>query len=300
MDQMSDEITIPVVTPDRQRDVLFRERALTALDATNHTYVTISSVAKAFGLKSPSLTRRLNRKMGYFSQYAAKIKTVTAGGPQDLWCLDATALPLFLTGEDLSDCDSPADREILEVFLREVHIVLAEHFGISERSEMKVLTDTVAHLVHQQMAHDEGVTPKEARQAVSEADYVLREEYDEKLNSIRVAFGDLRQYASRAADIAGHLSEQRLTPEMIGTVQNSVQTLGGMLEELGAIKPYQGIYRAIFQLTNVGATERIRIRDFERVMSFLERRIEAINKAPHLSADEIQQYLDMLIPRQGE
>lgn len=300
MDQTSDEITLPVLSPDRQRDVLFRERPLTALDIADNTFVTISSVAKAFGLKPASLTRRINRKMGYFSQYAAKVSTVTAGGPQNLWCLNVTALPLFLTGEDLNDCDTQSDRDVLEVFLREVHIVLAEHFGVSERNEIQVLTDTVAHLVHQQIAHDEGLPTKEARLAVSDADYVRREEYDEKLTSIRTAFGDLRQYASKAHNIAGQLSDQRLTPEMVGTVQNSVQTLGEMLEGLGALKPYPGIYRSIFQLTNVGSTERIRIRDFERVMAYLERRIEAVNKAPHLTSDEIQKYLDLLIPREGE
>lgn len=263
----------PVFRPERERKLLFRQREIATADLKDGKgYVSVRSLCDAFGLDSRAQRKRLLRQQSYFAAYTATILITTAGGPQPALCLAASAVPLFLTGVELERVEDPETRELLTAFLDEVHTVLAEHFGITERGEIQFLRQSLARMVAEQEAFEETLSKKVEAELAE-----IRQAQEEKVQQIRVAFGNLRQQVSRMESVAG--PKARLTPEQMGQLRQLVATLGALLQEKGIPKPYPGIYMDITRLSGVSRAQDIPQEDFQTVVEFLETQIKKLAKA---------------------
>ena len=271
-----------VFVPESQDSIDFRGRALvTAKLKDGKGYVVLSSLADAFGLARTTFVRRLQRKQDFFAPYVCKIQLVTKGGPQAQVCMDAEAVPLFLSGTSLSSVKDPESREMLRVFLMECRVVLAEHFGISERGESRFLEDTMARLVFARESDDmdpdrEPPTKKYIDQQVAQ----IREEHEKKVGEIRQAFSELRGQIRVISDV------DRLTPEQVHQVNSTVRSLGYLMQQRGATNPYPSIYANLWRMAGVGVTERIAQRDFNSIMEWMEKQIKILGSAPRISRQD--------------
>jgi hypothetical protein len=260
----------PAFRPTRQRKILFRGREITTADLKDGKgYVSVRSLCEAFGLDPRAQRKRLQRQQGYFASYTASIVLDTSGGPQPGLCLVASAVPLFLSGVELERVENPETRELLLAFLDEVHTVLAEHFGISERGEMQFLREAVARMVAEQEAFEENLAKKVEAELAE-----VRRAHEEKVQQIRDAFAGLRQQVTRLEQVSG--PKARLTPEQMGQLRQLVSTLGTLMQESGVPKPFPGIYMDITRLTGVSRSEDIRQEDFAEVTAFLQKQIETL------------------------
>ena len=259
---------LPVFRPVNERKLLFRGKTILTADLKDGKgYVSVRSLCEAFGLDQRAQRRRLMRQQGYFEPYTANILITTSGGPQPSLSLMASAVPLFLTGVELERIQDPETKELLTSFLDEAHTVLAEHFGISERGEIQFLRESVSRMVTEQEVFEENLSKKVEAELAE-----IRKSHEEKVEQIRVAFGNLRQQMTRLENVAG--PKARLTPEQMGQLRQLVATLGGLLQEKGVVKPYPGIYMDITRLTGVSRSEDIRQEDFPEVVAFLEKQIK--------------------------
>lgn len=265
---MTDGIT--VFRPERERKLLFRGKEIATADLKDgNGYVSVRSLCEAFGIDGRAQRKRLMRQQGYFEAFTATILTTTAGGPQPTLCLMASAVPLFLTGVELERVEDSGARQLLKAFLDEAHTVLAEHFGISERGELQFLRESIARMVAEQEVFEENLSKKVEAELVE-----MRQAHEEKVIQIREAFSDLRQQVTRIEAVAG--PKARLTPEQLGQLRQAVATLGTLMQENGVAKPYPGIYMDITRLTGVSRSEDIRLEDFQLVVEFLDRQIQAL------------------------
>jgi len=262
----------PFFYPTSENVIVFRGKEIqTAQLKDGHGYVSIRSLCTSFGLDQRAMKKRLMRQQTIYGDKTATILLNTPGGPQKTWCLDATAVPFFLAGADLDRIQDPEARELLKVFQEESMMILAEHFGISERGEMQFLRESVARMVAEQEAYEENLRKKVEAELAE-----LRRAQEEKVQQIREAFSDLRQQVTRIEAIAG--PKARLTPEQLGQLRQATATLGTLLQERGVAKPYPGIYMDITRLTGVSRSEDIRQEDFPQVMAFLEQQIDALTR----------------------
>jgi P22_AR N-terminal domain len=265
---MTDGIT--VFRPERERKLLFRDKEIATADLKDgNGYVSVRSLCEAFGIDGRAQRKRLMRQQGYFEAFTATILTTTAGGPQPTLCLMASAVPLFLTGVELERVEDTGARQLLKAFLDEAHTVLAEHFGISERGELQFLRESIARMVAEQEVFEENLSKKVEAELAE-----MHQAHEEKVIQIREAFSDLRQQVTRIEAVAG--PKARLTPEQLGQLRQAVATLGTLMQENGVVKPYPGIYMDITRLTGVSRSEDIRQEDFQLVVEFLERQIQAL------------------------
>lgn len=266
---MTDEM--PVFRPLRQRILNFHGKDLVTADLRDGLgYVSLRSLCDAFGIDVRAQRKRLMRN-AYFAPSTATILLDTPGGPQPSLCLEATAVPIFLSGLEVNRMQDATVRETLEAFLREVHIVLAEHFGISERGEMQARDRAIARMVIQQENFEEEISKKVDAELAE-----IRRAHEEKVDQIRAAFSALREQVTRLEATSG--PRARLTPEQLGQLRETVATLGALLQESGVSKPFPGIYMDITRLTGVSRSEDIRQEDFPEVIAFLNRQVKALAK----------------------
>jgi hypothetical protein len=276
--------------PETQDEIPFRGRQLIAAKlADGQGYVSLNSVAAAFGITRQALFARLNRKNDWFSPYIAHIRLQTAGGPQAMVCMNAVALPLFLAGTSLESVKDPEARSVLAAFLTEARDVLAEHFGITERGEMNFMRVTMARLVAERQAEDRGMEGRAKQSYVDEQITQVRQEHEEKIEQIRRAYSDLRTQVRAATP-----TPERLTPEQIGQVSNTVRALGYLLQERGVNNPYPRVYATIWRMSGVGTTERIPQKKFEEIMNWMEKQIQILTSAPRLSSEQEDNLLESL------
>jgi hypothetical protein len=279
-----------IYEPATQDEIPFRGRQLVAAKlADGQGYVSLNSVAAAFGITRQALFARLNRKNDWFSPYIARIRLRTAGGPQTMVCMNAVALPLFLAGTSLEAVRDPEARSVLTAFLSEARDVLAEHFGITERGEMDFMRATMARLVAERQAEDQGLEGRAKQSYVDEQIAQVRRDHAEKIDQIRKAFSDLRAQIKAATP-----TPERLTPEQVGQVSNTVRALGYLLQERGVNNPYPRVYSTIWRMAGVGTTERIPQAKFEEIMTWMEKQIQILSNAPQLSSDQEEDLLDSL------
>lgn len=265
---MTDGIT--VFRPERERKLLFRGKEIATADLKDgNGYVSVRSLCEAFGIDGRAQRKRLMRQQGYFEAFTATILTTTAGGPQPTLCLMASAVPLFLTGVELERVEDTGARQLLKAFLDEAYTVLAEHFGISERGELQFLRESIARMVAEQEVFEANLSKKVEAELAE-----MRQAHEEKVIQIREAFSNLRQQVTRIEAVAG--PKARLTPEQLGQLRQAVATLGTLMQESGVAKPYPGIYMDITRLTGVSRSEDIRQEDFQLVVEFLDRQIQAL------------------------
>ncbi len=271
---MTNEIEENVFTPIHERTLKFQDKEIVTADlADGNGYVSVRSLCEAFGLDGRAQRRRLQRQQGYFEPFTATIHIQTSGGKQATLCLMASAVPLFLTGVDLSRVQEAKTRTLLKSFLDEAHTVLAEHFGISERGEIQFLRESVARMVAEQETYEENLEKKVEAELAE-----MRRAHDEKVQQIRDAFGDLRQQVTLLEKVAG--PKARLTPEQMGQLRQTIASLGSLMQERGIAKPYPGIYMDVTRLTGVSRSEDIRQEDFPKVIEFLERQVKALTQPP--------------------
>ena len=262
--------SIMVFRPERERKLLFWGKEIATADLKDGKgYVSVRSLCEAFGIDGRAQRKRLMRQQGYFEVFTATILTTTAGGPQPTLCLMASAVPLFLTGVELERVEDTGARQLLKAFLDEDHTVLAEHFGISERGELQFLRESVARMVAEQEMFEENLSKKVEAELAE-----MRQAHEEKVTQIREAFSDLRQQVTRIEAVAG--PKARLTPEQLSQLRQAVATLGTLMQESGVAKTYPGIYMDITRLTGVSRSEDVRQEDFQLVVEFLERQIQAL------------------------
>jgi len=279
-----------IFEPEVQDEIPFRGRQLVAAKlADGQGYVSLNSVAAAFGITRQALFARLSRKNDWFSPYIARIRLQTAGGPQAMVCMNAVALPLFLAGTSLESVKDPEARSVLSAFLSEARDVLAEHFGITERGEMDFMRMTMARLVAEREAEDRGLEGRARQSYIDEQIAQVRREHEEKIDQIRKAYSDLRAQIRAATP-----TPERLTPEQVGQVSNTVRALGYLLQERGVNHPYPRVYGAIWRMAGVGTTERIPQSKFEEIMTWMEKQIQILSQAPRLSPEQEDNLLDSL------
>lgn len=266
---MDDFPSIPLI-PTQERKILFRGKEIKTADLPdNQGYVSFYSLCDAFGLDRRAQKKRLERQNNYFRPYTALLLLSSPGGPQATLCLMAAAVPLFLTGVQVERVADPEARQMLQAFLDEAMEVLAEHFGISERGEMKFLREAVARMVAEQEAFDDRM---EALSKKVEAELAeVRQAQEVKVQQIREAFSSLRGEIRQTSG-----PKSRLTPEQLGQLRETVNTLGVLMQARGDVNPYAGIYSAIFRMTGIARSEHIAQQDFERVLEFLDRQIAAL------------------------
>ncbi len=258
--------------PESESTLTFRDAEIsTAVVKSGFGYVSLNSLCDAFGIEREAQRRRLRRQGNYFEPYTATVLITTAGGQQPTLCLRADAVPLFLSGVQLARVVDPDARETLQAFLEEVHVVLSEHFGLSERGEIEFHREALARMVAEQEAYEEQLEKK-----VEEELAAIRQAHEEKVEEIRKAFAALRQDVRELQAIGG--PKARLTPEQMGTLRRTVAVLGSLLQERGVPKPYPGIYADIMELTGVSRAESIPGEDFEGVIKFLDGQIESLRK----------------------
>jgi P22_AR N-terminal domain len=287
---IEDVLDNTVYEPEAQDEIPFRGRRLVAAKlADGQGYVSLNSVAAAFGITRQALFARLNRKNDWFSPYIARIRLQTAGGPQAMVCMNAVALPLFLAGTSLESVKDPEARSILAAFLSEARDVLAEHFGITERGEMDFMRATMARLVAEREAEDRGLEGRAKQAYVDEQIAQVRREHEEKIEQVRKAYSDLRTQIRAATP-----NPERLTPEQVGQVSNTVRALGYLLQERGVNNPYPRVYGTIWRMAGVGATERIPQGKFEEIMTWMEKQIQILSQAQRLSPEQEDNLLDGL------
>jgi hypothetical protein len=277
-----DVLDATLYEPEVQDEIPFRGRQLIAARlGDGQGYVALNSVAAAFGITRQALFARLTRKNDWFSPYITRIRLRTAGGPQAMVCMNAVALPLFMAGTSLESVKDPEARALLAAFLSEARDVLAEHFGITERGEMDFMRATMARLVAERQAEDRGLEGRAKQSYVDEQIAQVRREHAEKIEQIRKAYGDLRAQIKATAP-----SLERLTPEQVGQVSNTVRALGYLLQERGVNNPYPRVYATIWRMAGVGTTERIPQVKFEEIMAWMEKQIQILGRAPRLSSDQ--------------
>ena len=268
---MTDEL--PVFRPVRERALAFRDKEIATADLKDGKgYVSVRSLCEAFGLEARAQRKRLMRQQGYFAPYTATILMTTPGGPQPTLCLMASAVPIFLTGVELDRLQNEEARDLLHTFLEEAHIVLAEHFGISERGEIQFMRESLARMVAEQEAFEDNISKKVDAELAE-----IRRAHEEKIQQIRLAFSNLREQITRIEAVSG--PKARLNPEQLGQLRTLVSTLGTLLQEKGVAKPFPGIYMDITRLTGVSRSEDIRQEDFLMVVEFLNKQIQSITQA---------------------
>lgn len=261
-----------VFRPERERKLTFQDKEIATADLRDGKgYVSVRSLCEAFGLDQRAQRKRLMRQQGYFEPYTATILMNTPGGPQPSLALMCSAVPIFLTGVDLDRLQDDETRALLKAFLDEAHTILAEHFGISERSELQFMRESIARMVAEQEVFEEQLAKKVEAELAE-----LRRSHEEKVQQIREAFGNLRQQVTRLESVAG--PKARLNPEQLGQLRQMVATLGTLLQERGVPKPYPGIYMDITRMTGVSRSEDIRQEDFPTVVAFLESQIQNLTK----------------------
>jgi hypothetical protein len=266
--------------PEKESSIIFQGKEITtAVLKDGNGYVTIRSLCAALGLDQRAQRKRLMRAQNFFAPYTVTILVSTPGGPQKMMCLDARTVPMFLSGVELERVQDPEAHSILKAFMEEAMMILAEHFGISERGEMQFLRESVARMVLEQEKFEDNLSKKVEAELAE-----IRRSHEEKVQQIRTAFGDLRQQVTHLEAVAG--PKARLTPEQLGQLRQTTAVLGSLLQERGVAKPYPGIYMDITRLTGVSRSEDIRQEDFPTVIEFLEKQVNALTLGAKPAAEK--------------
>lgn len=242
-------------------------------------YVVIRSLAEAFGIGYTTMYMRLQRDP-YWKPYTAMIKITGKGGPQPALCLMAATVPLFLGGTETTRL-AEEDRERLEIFLDECMDVLAEHFGISERDEMRMMRlqlvqlETERRVKREIRASGQTLSVEEELKKVRAEMAEIQKAHEEKVAQIRKAFVDLRDSIKNYNQAAG---DECITEEQQGEVYLAVELLGNLLEQRGQVKPYAAIYMDLSRISGRASYKQIPKSKYKAVMDHLNKRIEAVTR----------------------
>lgn len=257
------------LTPASEGQLEFQGRTIqTATLPGGQGFVVLRSLCEAFGLNVSGQRQRL-RRSNVFGAYSALIRVITPGGAQPQLCLSAFAVPAFLMGVETARVSSEEARALLDAFQEEGMIVLAEHFGISERGEIRFLRDSINRMtVAQEAFESQLVTNVEKELAVE------RQAREEKVAQIRSAFALLRDQIHVIERSAG--PKLRISPEQIGQIKQTVMVLGELMIRAGhSVRPWPAIYTDITLQFGFARTEDITQERLPDVLAFLDRQVEA-------------------------
>ena len=260
------------LTPEREGEMTFQgHRIKTATMLNGQGFVVLRSLCDAFGLDYTAQRRRAQRT-AVFRDYSVLVYVTTPGGRQAQACLSAFAVPAFLMGVETSRVASDETRALLEAFQEEGMIVLAEHFGLSERGEIRFLRESVVRMTIQQEAFEEQVVKNVEKELAAD-----RQTREEKIQQIREAFAHMRDQIRALEKVAG--PRQRITPEQTGQIRHVVMVLGELMIMTGENKkPWPAIYTSITIQFGVAKTEDITQDQFPEVLEFLERQVQAFRE----------------------
>lgn len=255
--------------PQAEGEMKFRGKAIkTATMKNGQGLVVLRSLCDAFDLNYTGQRQRMQRT-AIFRDHSALVYINTAGGRQAQACLSAFAVPAFLMGVETSRVASDEAREMLEAFQEEGMIVLAEHFGLSERGEIRFLRESVTRLAIEQDAFEEQVVRNVEKELAAD-----RQAREEKIQQIRDAFAKMRDQIRTLEKVAG--PKQRITPEQLGQLRQTVMVLGELMIRAGESKrPWPAIYTDITLQFGVARSEDVTQDAFPRVLEFLDRQVEA-------------------------
>jgi hypothetical protein len=258
--------------PASEGELLFQERKIKTVTMSNgQGFVVLRSLCEAFDLDYNGQRQRLYRTT-IFRDHSTLIRVSTAGGRQAQVCLSAFAAPAFLMGVETSRVTNDSTRLLLDVFQEEGMIVLAEHFGMSERGEIRFLRESVVRMTLEQEAFEEQVIKNVDRELA--ADRATREE---KIQQIREAFAHMREQIRTLEKIAG--PKQRITPEQLGQLKQTVMVLGELMIRSGENKrPWPAIYTDIMLHFGFARSEDITQEAFPQVIAFLDRQANAFRE----------------------
>ncbi len=159
---------------------------------------------------------------------------------------------------------------MLEAFQEEGMIVLAEHFGLSERGEMRFLRESVVRMTLEQDAFEEMVVRNIEKELAAD-----RQAREEKIQQIREAFLHLRDQIRVIEQVVG--PRQRITPEQIGSLREMVMVLGELLIRAGESKrPWPAIYSDMTLQFGFSKVEDITQEAYPKVEQFLDRQVQAV------------------------
>jgi hypothetical protein len=258
--------------PVSEQELKFQGKIIkTATMQNGQGFVVLRSLCDAFDLNYSGQRQRVQRT-NIFREHSVLVRISTAGGRQAQPCLSAFAVPAFLMGVETSRVASDEARAMLEAFQEEGMIVLAEHFGLSERGEIRFLRESVVRMTIQQEAFEEQVVKNVEKELA--LDRVGREE---KIQQIREAFGKMREQIRTLEKVAG--PKLRVTPEQLGQIRQMVMVLGELMIMTGENKkPWPSIYTGIVIQFGFSKAEDITQEAFPEVMDFLERQVQAFRQ----------------------
>ncbi len=184
--------------PHSESEMTFQGRKIrTASMQNGQGFVALHSLCDAFGIDYSSQRKRLYRT-AVFRDHAPLVYLSTAGGRQAQVCLSAFTVPAFLMGVETARVASDEAREMLEAFQEEGMIVLAEHFGLSERGEMRFLGESVVRMTLEQDAFEEMVVRNIEKELT--ADRQSREEKIQQIGALREMVMVLGELLIRAGE----------------------------------------------------------------------------------------------------
>ena len=259
--------------PKSEGEFKFQGRVIkTAAMPNGQGYVVLRSLCEAFDLSLSGQRQRLYRTT-IFREYSSLVYINTPGGRQPLLCLSAFAVPAFLMGVETQRVANDETRQMLEAFQEEGMVALAEHFGLSERGEIRFLRETISRMVVEQEAFEAQMVKNVSAELA--ADRQVREE---KIQQIRDAFTKMREQIRNIERVAG--PKTRITPEQLGQLRQTVMILGELMIRSGESKrPWPAIYTDITIQFGVARSEDITQEAFPQVLAFLDRQVQAHREA---------------------
>jgi hypothetical protein len=258
--------------PEREGHFQFQGRTIRTTTMPNgQGYVVLRYLCEAFELSYTGQRQRLYRTQ-VFRRYSSLVMVKTTSGRQPMLCLSAFAVPAFLMGIETARLANDSTRELLDAFQEEGMTVLAEHFGLSERGEIRFLRESVVRMTIEQEAFEEQVVKNVEKELV--ADRQVREE---KIQQIRDAFAKMRDQIRALEKVSG--PRARVTPEQLGQIRQTVMVLGELMIMSGENKkPWPAIYTGITIQFGVARAEDITQEAYPQVLEFLDRQVMAFRQ----------------------
>ncbi len=240
-----------------QRLVLFYDDELTAIRAADgRVYVSLTQMCNALGLDAPSQRRRIRNHVVLAD--GAKLQRIdTPGGPQDAFMLQASLVPLWLSGLRASMVRAEL-QEKLKRFQTEAADVLWQAFQDGRLStdnsfdEMlsKVSPETatayqvaqaVLHLARQQVA-------LEARLGTTLADH------SQRLEALEATLGSPDRY---------------VTPDQASQISQGVKTVAIALGKKSGRNEFGAVYGELYRKFGITSYKQLPATRFQEAMDWL-------------------------------
>ncbi len=263
------------VDPQRIDEIEFLDRKfIVGVLGDGFGYVTLNSLCDAFGLDRRAQRQKIDRNSWYYDEFSEWVNFPTEGGVQKTFCLRADSLPIFLTNVNLFQVKDKENFKILEQFIRENHIVLAEYWGIADREQIMVSRQVIERLIMEH-AEMEGTDPKKVKEDLDR----FRTEVEETMEKIRVAFSKLQTDVKQMQQWVGPTN--RISPEQGAEIQHKIKQLAELkIEYMNIASPYGAIYGSMYKRFSVTSYKEIKMSDYPHVLKWLDDEMDAVLRSP--------------------